>query len=105
MIAKMPVTAQIRYDTGQLDAYKKPITALRDEPRMAYAFAPSSATYSPTGGGVWVVRPVLYAPWTLAPVDRVIIGGVTYTVDGPPENWNRGPNGKRHGYAINLKAA
>ncbi|WP_394276899.1 hypothetical protein [Luteococcus sp.] len=104
MIARLPVIAMIRYDTGKKDTRNGIIYAYKDEPRMAYGFAPSASNQAAvTSAAIWVTKYRLFAPWTLANWDKVRFGGKTYAMDGEPEDWSLGPWASSAGYVLNLK--
>lgn len=56
-------------------------------------FAPGGSTETTQAGDTVVTQPTVYLPAPApAAIDQVIVGGVTYEVQGDPADWSIQPN-------------
>lgn len=84
-----------------------------DNPRteMVYGWAPPARTTASTETNTWrdavTADLSVYAPpsFTVDPLDRMVVDGKTYEVDGEVEDYNHGPFGFTPGVVVNLKRA
>lgn len=93
---------------GALDAHGNPIDSWL--PAVAvevYSIGPRTQIEPETGRTLVVEGLTVYAPpgTAIGPLDRVVIDGVEFEVEGDPADWTRGSFGWAAGIALNLKRA
>lgn len=83
----VPVSWVARTLTGIKDSYGNDVYT--DTPVSTQGvFAPGGSTETTQGGDTVVTQPTVYLPdMAVTPVDRIVVNGETFEVDGQPRNW------------------
>lgn len=97
-----------RYETGGEDAHGNPVEGYSAPVYIeVYGIAPSTSSEPEAGRNLVVTGYTLLAPpgTVIGPLDRVVIDGKEYKVEGEPGDWNRGPFAYEPGVSIALTRA
>lgn len=98
-----PVTLHSRTVTGQ-DTYGNDVLTDVTSTTVG-AFAPTGSTELIQGQDTVITQPSVYLPagTDVTALDRVTIRGVTYDVDGTPQDWRHPVTGWQPGIVVRLQ--